>query len=36
MQIRNSTTLWGGIAQALHWTMAALIFEQLATGHYMA
>jgi len=35
MQFKNTVNLWGGIAQALHWTMAVLILQQLASGHYM-
>lgn len=33
--IKNTATRWGWIAQGLHWLMALLIIEQLATGHYM-
>ena len=36
MQLKNTSSLWGGVAQALHWTMAVLIIEQLTTGHIMA
>ena len=35
MQFKNTVNLWGGIAQALHWAMAVLILQQLASSHYM-
>ena len=36
MQLRNTTTRWGTVAQGLHWIMAAMILVQLIGGHYMA
>ena len=36
MALKNTTQRWGWLAQALHWTMALVIIEQLITGRIMA
>lgn len=35
MRLRNSPDSWGIIAQAFHWTIAALVFLQIGIGVYV-
>lgn len=35
MAVRNSSTDWGFVSKALHWTIALLVFGMLAVGAYM-